>query len=105
MNIDYLKLCDVETNCDIVTKGNKVLIIEKLLKQLNLTYNNVAYIGDDINDLELLKKVGFSACPLDAEDIIKKNVMYISEKKGGSGVVRDVYNKYFNNVEGGKNEQ
>lgn len=84
---------------------NKVLIIEKLLKQLNLTYNNVAYIGDDINDLELLKKVGFSACPLDAEDIIKKNVMYISEKKGGSGVVRDVYNKYFNNVEGGKNEQ
>ena len=77
----------------------------KLLKQLNLTYNNVAYIGDDINDLELLKKVGFSACPLDAEDIIKKNVMYISEKKGGSGVVRDVYNKYFNNVEGGKNEQ
>ena len=84
---------------------DKVNQTQKICESLGISFEDIAYIGDDINDLELLKKVGFSACPLDAEDIIKKNVMYISEKKGGSGVVRDVYNKYFNNVEGGKNEQ
>ena len=50
----------------------------------------MAYIGDDINDLEILKQVGFSACPKDGVSIIKKNSDYVCKSKGGEGVLREV---------------
>ena len=48
-------------------------------------------IGDDINDLEAMKKVGFVACPFDACKDVKELAHYISPIKGGEGVIRDVY--------------
>lgn len=63
-----------------------------LLDDLNLTPGDVAYVGDDINDLEVLEVAGFSFCPSDAEDEIKNIVGYICKTKGGEGVLREIAN-------------
>lgn len=93
-------------NMDFIFIGveNKTRVIDKLINELNISYDNVLYIGDDINDLEVIKKVGFSVCPCDAEKIIKDNCSYISNVSGGHGVVRDVYNNFFENFDGEINE-
>ena len=52
--------------------------------------NKVAYIGDDINDLDCLKISGFSACPVDAVEAVTATVQYISKYAGGMGAVREI---------------
>ena len=64
--------------------------LSKICKKFNVEKEEIAFIGDDINDLELLKNVGFSVTPNDASEFIKKNVDYISTKKGGDGVFREI---------------
>ncbi|UUV18847.1 HAD-IIIA family hydrolase [Fusobacteria bacterium ZRK30] len=64
--------------------------IEEVLKDKNLNYNNVAYIGDDINDLEVMKLVGYSGCPRDAVKQIRGISDLISEYNGGEGAVREI---------------
>jgi 3-deoxy-D-manno-octulosonate 8-phosphate phosphatase (KDO 8-P phosphatase) len=68
--------------------SNKVKVANDLINQLNISFKDVAYIGDDINDLELLRKVGISACPINAPEYIKTEVDYIIPKKGGDGAFR-----------------
>ena len=51
---------------------------------------NVVYIGDDINDLELIKLVGYGCCPADAISSVKEVAKYITKVKGGEGVIREV---------------
>ena len=53
---------------------------------------NIAFIGDDVNDLEILKEVGFSVAPADADPEIKNIVHYISPLKGGEGIYRELTN-------------
>ncbi|RLD32696.1 MAG: 3-deoxy-D-manno-octulosonate 8-phosphate phosphatase, partial [Bacteroidetes bacterium] len=50
----------------------------------------IVYMGDDIPDYKVMKKVGVPVCPADAAEEIKKISMYISDKKGGEGCVRDI---------------
>lgn len=69
---------------------DKVAAMDKLLDKYNLSYENVAYIGDDINDLELLKKVGYSFSVADAMQIVKDSVDYVTLRRGGEGAVREV---------------
>lgn len=69
---------------------NKVAAMEKLLKLYSLSYDDVAYIGDDINDLDLLKKVRYSFSVNDGMDIVKNNVNYVTKANGGQGAVREV---------------
>jgi 3-deoxy-D-manno-octulosonate 8-phosphate phosphatase (KDO 8-P phosphatase) len=71
----------------------KVQVIENLIKELNIQWEEVAYLGDDINDYSLLKKVGISACPSSAPKYIKKIVDWQLEKKGGEGVFREFVEK------------
>lgn len=68
---------------------NKVKVVETLLETLQITFEDCAYIGDDINDVALLQKVGFSGCPVNAPDYIKNKVDYITKTKGGDGAFRD----------------
>lgn len=72
---------------------NKVVIIEELLMKLEIKWENVAYIGDDLNDYEVLKKAGLSACPSSAPEYIKNIVDWILPKKGGEGVFREFVEK------------
>jgi len=70
--------------------GGKVAVAEEIAKELGITMKEIAYIGDDVNCIELLSAVGIAACPADACDKVKNipgvNVM---TKKGGEGCVRE----------------
>lgn len=68
---------------------SKLPVAQNLCKQLGITLNEVAYIGDDIGDLELLKAVGISSAPANAPDYIKKYVDYVTERRGGEGAFRE----------------
>ena len=68
---------------------DKLKIIEKLAKKYKINFQNIAYIGDDINDLPVLKKVGLSFTPNDAISKIKEIVDCITLKKGGEGALRE----------------
>lgn len=68
---------------------NKHKVVEDLIKKLNINFSDVAYIGDDINDLKLLRAVGFSACPNNSPEYIKSKVDKIMSKSGGDGVFRE----------------
>ena len=63
---------------------------EKLIKKYNLNENEILYMGDDIPDIPVMKKIGVPCCPNDAVPDVKKISIYISEKKGGQGCVRDI---------------
>jgi len=73
-----------------VEKKRKLEVVKEVCKKENISLNQVAYIGDDINCKELLANVGFAACPHDAVNEIK-NIPNISvlENDGGKGVVRE----------------
>jgi 3-deoxy-D-glycero-D-galacto-nononate 9-phosphatase len=68
---------------------DKVIVAQKLCKELDITLSEVAYIGDDINDIQLLKKVGLSAAPNNAPEYIKDKVDFVTSKNGGEGAFRE----------------
>lgn len=74
----------------ILNSTNKGQDLDKLLLALSLQSSEICYIGDDIPDLEPIKKVGLAICPFDAANEIKENSLYISKSLGGYGVIRDV---------------
>jgi len=69
---------------------NKLEVIEKLIEQLDITAENIAYVGDDLMDLPVLKYVGFAASVENAVDETKHAADYITQKQGGAGAVREV---------------
>ena len=81
-----------------VGDDDKALVLDKWLKELNITSSQVAFVGDDVNDLTIIKKVGLSACPIDAVDIVKKNVTHILTKTGGEACVREFVEKYLSTI-------
>ena len=70
-------------------KKKETLLI-KLCDHYNLNEENIAYIGDDVNDLEIMKKIGFSVTPKDGNIEVKKIANYISKINGGEGVLREI---------------
>lgn len=68
---------------------NKLEIVKTLAQKLNISFNDIAYIGDDINDIEVLKCVGFSGVPDSAPEYIKVLSNVALKKKGGEGVFRE----------------
>ena len=72
---------------------NKLEVAENLCKQLNISLDEVAYIGDDLGDIELLKNVGISATPNSAPEYIKKYSQMVMTKNGGEGVFREFVEK------------
>ena len=73
----------------------KEKIINKISSTFKITKNEMAYIGDDINDLNLLKKVGFSSAPRDGITEVKKIVDYVCKTKSGRGAFREVADLIF----------
>lgn len=70
--------------------GGKLAVAEQICAEMGITMAEVAYVGDDINCLELLKAVGLPACPSNARAAVKNipNIMLL-ETKGGDGAVRE----------------
>lgn len=78
-----------------IGKQPKIEILDGWLKELNLTMENVAYIGDDLKDLPILTKAGFSCCPADAVLEVRQAVDLVLSKNGGAGCVRELADNYF----------
>lgn len=77
-----------------VGRDRKMDILMGHCATLGIELENVAIVGDDINDLEMIKKIGFSACPADAVNAVKSQVDIILSKKGGEGCVREFIDAY-----------
>lgn len=110
MGVERLrKLCDIETGIITGEKSfllrkradkldiqdvylgikNKIKILEKICNINNLKFEEVAYIGDDVNDKGVIDVVGLTACPADAMKTIKNSVDIVLENKGGHGAFRE----------------
>ncbi|MFT7579150.1 MAG: YrbI family 3-deoxy-D-manno-octulosonate 8-phosphate phosphatase [Myxococcota bacterium] len=64
-------------------------LVQGLIDELGLDWHQVAFIGDDVNDLPALHRVGLAACPVDAEPAVQRVVHHICERQGGRGCVRE----------------
>ncbi len=69
---------------------NKLAVLHTLASKYNLSLSEVAYMGDDLNDLEALGAVGFAGAPADCMDPVRQVVHYLCRRKGGEGAVREV---------------
>jgi 3-deoxy-D-manno-octulosonate 8-phosphate phosphatase (KDO 8-P phosphatase) len=69
---------------------NKKEVLEELLQKLDISMENVAAIGDDLNDLSMLKAAAIAFVPQDASSYVDKIADVILTKKGGEGAVREM---------------
>lgn len=68
---------------------DKLRVIKELAQKYSLSLDEIAYIGDDINDLALLREVGLSFAPSDAMSEVKQLVHQVLSRRGGEGTVRE----------------
>ena len=69
--------------------SEKTVILEEIMKKTGLRKEEIAYMGDDLNDVLIMKQVGLSGAPKDAVNEVIQIADFISEKNGGSGAVRE----------------
>jgi 3-deoxy-D-manno-octulosonate 8-phosphate phosphatase (KDO 8-P phosphatase) len=77
----------------------KLEVLEKWCTELGIALQNVAYIGDDVNDLPVMTAVGLSACPADAVAKVRNAAAVILKNKGGKGCVREFVEEFIMAVE------
>ena len=82
---EVLGLTDIFIGCSV-----KMRTYEAFLEQYGLKDEEVMYMGDDIPDLEVMRRVGCPVCPKDACNEIKEVSIYVSDRRGGRGCARDV---------------
>lgn len=81
-----------ELKIDYVFQGinEKFEVLKQIVSELQIGLDEVCYVGDDINDLPILRKVGFPAAPSNAVPYVKEQAEYVSLLKGGEGAVREI---------------
>ncbi len=110
MAVNLLLRCDIKTviltkeRSEIVKKWskdmnvskifmgitNKESLLLKICRIFDLQKEEIAFIGDDVNDIELMKKVGFSATPNDGIKLAQQTAKYICKQDGGKGAFREL---------------
>jgi N-acylneuraminate cytidylyltransferase len=95
-------ITSTETNKVVLARGNKIGVevlqgiadktesIEQYLNQKNLSWEDIWYLGNDVNDLGAIRKAKFSICPSDAVKAVKKEVDLKLKTKGGYGVLSEL---------------
>lgn len=68
---------------------NKISTLENIMQKYNITFDEIAYMGDDLPDICILEKVALKGCPNDAVEEVKAIANFISNKNGGRGAVRE----------------
>ena len=68
---------------------NKIATLDEIINKYNISYDEIAYMGDDLPDICILEKVSLKGCPADAVDEVKAAANFISSKNGGRGAVRE----------------
>lgn len=95
--------CSGERDKCIIERGKKLKVdflllgckdkmaeVSKFLEKRGLSFENLAYIGDDINDIDLMKKAGLAFSVANAMPVAKKKANYVTKKRGGEGAVREI---------------
>lgn len=75
--------------------SDKLSVVTAISEKYKISLDEIAYIGDDINDIEVIKAVGLGCCPADAVDEVKACADYVAKTCGGCGVVREVTEKIY----------
>ncbi len=95
-------IASTETNKVVLARGNKMGVevlqgladkaeaIEQYLKQKNLSWNDIWYIGNDVNDLGAIERANLSICPADAVKKVRKTVDVVLKTKGGYGILSEI---------------
>jgi N-acylneuraminate cytidylyltransferase len=95
-------IASTETNKVVLARGNKIGVevlqgladkaesIEQYLYQKNLSWEDVWYVGNDVNDLGAIKKARLSLCPADAVKKVRKTVDVILKTNGGYGILEEI---------------
>lgn len=88
-----------ELEIDYVFQGikDKTAQIREIASELDISVSQIAYIGDDMIDLEAMKLCGVSGCPADAVDEVRSISSFVSAKRGGDGAVREFIEWLVNN--------
>jgi 3-deoxy-D-manno-octulosonate 8-phosphate phosphatase (KDO 8-P phosphatase) len=79
--------------------SDKLEVASGLCRQLGIELSDCAYIGDDLNDIRLLEKVGLSACPANAPIYVKEKAHWVLDVAGGNGAFRAFVEKYLQESE------
>jgi 3-deoxy-D-glycero-D-galacto-nononate 9-phosphatase len=90
-NIEIVRRRAEKLKIDYLFMGvkNKLAVAKELCQKLNITLDEVAYIGDDIYDMPLLEAAGISATPADAREYVHKYSKWTMNSKGGEGAFRE----------------
>jgi YrbI family 3-deoxy-D-manno-octulosonate 8-phosphate phosphatase len=95
-------IASTETNKVVLARGNKLGVdvlqgladkaeaIDRYLEQKNLSWNDIWYIGNDVNDLGAIKRSNLSICPADAVKKVRKTVDVVLKTKGGYGILSEI---------------
>jgi YrbI family 3-deoxy-D-manno-octulosonate 8-phosphate phosphatase len=95
-------IASTETNKVVLARGDKIGVevlqglvdkaeaIDKYLRENNLVWKDIWYVGNDINDLGAIEKAKYSICPADAVKKVKKSVNLILKTKGGHGILEEI---------------
>lgn len=88
-----------ELEIDYVFQGikDKTAQIREIASELDISVSQIAYIGDDMIDLEAMKLCGVSGCPADVVDEVRSISSFVSAKRGGDGAVREFIEWLVNN--------
>jgi 3-deoxy-D-manno-octulosonate 8-phosphate phosphatase (KDO 8-P phosphatase) len=76
--------------------GNKLAKLQEVAARHGVSMDEIAYIGDDYNDVECMEACGFTGCPQDAEEDIKTKVDYVCTTKSGEGALREFVKQIMN---------
>ena len=72
---------------------DKLSVLKKLAAEFGAASDEIAYIGDDVNDMECIRYCGLTACPADAVSVVQETVQLVCSRNGGNGAVREFIDK------------
>lgn len=98
-NVELNKRRSEKLHLDIYSYGikDKLKEVKKICREHNIDIRNVAYVGDDINDLEIMKEVGYPCAVKNAIPSVKLIAKYITKNKGGEGAIREIAERILRN--------
>lgn len=101
-SVDLNRRRALKMKLDILEAGckDKLSTIRRICDEYGILLENVCYIGDDINDLEVIKAVGYGCCPKNAMPVVISAAKYVAACNGGEGVIREVAERVIDCAQG-----
>ena len=75
--------------------ADKLSKLKVVAAELGINADEIAYIGDDLNDLDCIRWCGLTACPADAVPAVRETVQYVCSRNGGNGAVREFIDRFW----------